>query len=400
MPEMKFRSSFSVRTRLGSRRKYISKRTASKIDSKLPPLLIVDLDYIEALCAKRKSSAASNYYNVTNLSPLYNVWLTRMLNLVTPSGILFIAERETEFTQSLGYPIIYNSIKNYIYTLKANNTLSNPFVVASNNLELWALSSNSANLSFLAVDSNNRILHYNNNTGLEIVSKFIGTYKIINKLGLANLKHLNLQYLFILLHYLRITNRSEQEFYFDGTYFRDLDKYDKPFLRSNGLGLSLISDAHKFLSYAFLTKPEFLDFFLLSDGDHYELQLSRLAKLLPIDIQVLNKLKQQYDFHSKPAVLASLILPNLTPKLPGEMTAYSNIWLKRNPSTTYAEHKALAKSIHKYSCFPNYDLSVIIATLPMTLQRDFGKIERSPNKKTVDTSDVEDYVSNLISGVF
>jgi hypothetical protein len=400
MPLLRFRSSFSVRTRLGSRRRYLNKRTATKEEKKLPPILIVDLDYIHSLLSSRQKSKASKYYNSTNLLPLFYTWLTSIFNLITPSGIIFIAEQENEFTKNLVYPIIYADIKNYIYTIKANHLLSEPLVITTNNIGVWSLSSNSANISFIAIDTNNRIMHYNNKTGLEIVSKFIGTYKIINKLGLANLKYLNLQYLFILIYYLSITNKSEDDFYFDGTYFRNLDKYDKPFLKSNGLGLSLVSDAHKFLSYAFLTKPEFLDFFLMGNADHYELQLSRLAKLLPIDIQVLNKLKQQYDKMYLPTLLSNAVLPKITPNLPGALSIYSDIWNKRNRSTVYAEHKDYAKHIRKFTAYTNYDVSALIETLPTGLKKDLAVTRHTPVKEKTDTSDIEDYVSNLIAGAF
>jgi hypothetical protein len=397
---LQFRSSFSVRTRLGSRRKYLNKRTATKQEQNTPPVLVIDLDYIYTLLCSRQKSKVSKYYNSTNLLPLFYIWLTSIFKLITPSGILFIAKQENEFTKQFAYSVVYTDIKNYIYTIKAHNLLSDPLVIVSNNLELWSISSNSANLSFIAIDTNNRLLHYNNKTGLEIVSKFIGTYKIINKLGLANLKYLNLQYLFILLFYLSITNKSENDFYFDGTYFRNLEKHTRPFLKSNGLGLSLVSDAHKFLSYAFLTKPEFLDFFLMGNADHYELQLTRLAKLLPIDIQILNKLKQQYDKTYFPVIVSSPIIPKLTPTLPGELAKYSDIWNKRNRAITYAKQKEMAKLLRKYQTFNTYDITDLIDTLPNDLKKDLLASQLTPTKEKVDTSDIEDYVSNLIAGVF
>lgn len=244
------------------------------------------------------------------------------------------------------------------------------------------------------------MLHYNNHTGLEIVSKFIGTYKIINKLGLDNLKYMNLQYLFILLHYLKITNRTEHDFYLDGQYFRHVDKYNTPFLRSNGLGLKLIADAHKFLSYAFLTKPEFLDYFLLGNIDHYELQLSRLAKLLPIDLKVLISLKRQYDTTAKPQLIHDLHIPNLQPVLDSTLGKFQAIWTGINAASSFSEQKELAKYAKKYCKFSNYDLSDLVRSLPSSLQSDFAPSSVTPKKKSADTSDIEDYVANLISGVF
>lgn len=399
MSELRFRSSFSVRTRLGTRRKYLNRRTSATTALKEPPILVIDLAYIEHLLLSRQNRKQSKYYNSPNLLPLFESWLYAMLHLVTPSGVLFIAKEQTEFTRQLSYPIIYNNIKDYIYSIRVQNSLSAHLVIASNSIDLWSLSSNSANISFIAIDTNNRLLHYNNKTGLEIVSKFIGTYKIINKLGLANLKYLNLQYLFVLLHYLKITNRSEHPFFFDGQYFRNLDKYDTPFLKSNGLGLTLVSDAHKFLSYAFLTKPEFLDFFLLGDAAHYELQLQRLVKLLPIDLKVLGSLKKQYDSSVKPK-LVPVVIPNLHPVLPDKCKNFSNIWLEQSTATSFAETKEFAKHLRKYNKYSDYDLGSLVELLPKSLQRDFAKKERSSSQKETDTSDIEAYVSNLISGAF
>lgn len=400
MSTLRFRTSFSVRTRLGTRRKYLNRRTSAKEVLSLPPIVVIDLDYIETLLNSRKQSKVSKYYNAQDLKPLFHSWLNTIFHLTTPSGVLFIAEKETAFTKHLKYPVVYANIRDYLYSVKVNNLIQNHLCILSNNLELWSLSSNTANLSFLAIDTNNRILHYNNTTGLEIVSKFIGTYKIINKLGLGNLKYMNLQYLFILLHYLKITNKTDRDFYLDGQYFRNVDKYSTPFLKSNGLGLRLIADAHKFLSYAFLTKPEFLDYFLLGNSDHYELQLSRLAKLLPIDIKVLRSLKQQYDSTAKPQLLPNVEIPNLQPTLDARLSKFHTIWSNTNTASSYTENKELAKYLRKYSKFSSYDISDLIQSLPQGLQTDFKATPVTQKAKSADTSDIEDYVSNLISGVF
>ena len=400
MAQLTFRSSFSVRTRLGNRRKYLNKRTASALKILSPPVIIVDVDYFEHLIKSKQKSKVSLLYNNDAVYPQVHSWLQSILQLTSPAGIIFVAKECNAFCSNFPYPIIYSNLRDLVYTYKVRNILPNHLVIVSNILDLWVVSSNTANLSFIAIDTNNRLLHYSNTTGLDIVSKFIGTYKIINKLGLSHLKYLNLQYLFIMLFYLKITNKSPNDFYFDGTYFRTLPKYSKPFLKSNGLGLDLITQAHKFLSYAFLTKPEFLDFFLLGDADHYSLQLSRLLKILPMDMYILRNLKSQYDTLHKPSLLTNLIVPDFRISLKGNLSQYSNIWAGKNMALSYCEHKAFAKILRRYFAYDSYDITNLLTTLPKGLQADFKKVTPRPESKPADTSDIEDYISNLISGVY
>lgn len=311
MSQLRFREKFYRRLRTGKRCKRLNQRT-KKLEND-NPLLIVDLTYIEEILEARRAWKTSSLYNKSNdflIKRLYD-WLTAAFKLVSPVGILFISEKETEFTKLLNKEIIYQNIKDVIFTLIIQGNITSSICVLSNNLELWALSSSSAKFSFLAVDSNNRLIYYNNKTGLDILSKFIGTYKIINKLKLDSLKFMNLQYLYILLFYIQFTNRKlDTDFYFDKEFFKG--KSDN-FLYSNGLGLDLLYSAHKFLSYAFLTKNEFLDYFLLGEASHYSINLQRLQKLLDIDKQILEKLKNIYDKTQQPKLLLTLDIPDTQP---------------------------------------------------------------------------------------
>ena len=124
--------------------------------------------------------------------------------------------------------------------------------------------------------------------------------------------------MYILLFYIQFTNQKYFiEFYFDPTFFKNISA--KPFSKSKGLGLELITNAHKLLSYAFLTKPEFLDYFLLGEISHYSLNLQRLQKLLPLDLQILESMKRAYNTKSLPKVVAGIKLPCLKPALPAPL---------------------------------------------------------------------------------
>ena len=352
MPTLKFRTTFSNRLRTGKRSRALNTRT-KKIET-TNPVLLIDLTYIENLLYAKSQYKMSSLYNkdMDYLIERYTTWLVSAFKLLSPVGVLFLAETKSVFCLKLTVPIIYGKIRTTVYSLLQKQIVKSPICILSNNIDLWALASPSANLSFLAIDSNNRLLYYNHKTGLDIVSRFIGTYKIVNKLKLNDLKYLNLQYLYLLLFYIQFTEAKQSpDFYFDVTFFK-LRKPDKQFLKSNGYGLELITTAHKFLSYAFLTKSEFLDYFLLGNSEHYSKNQKRLQKLLPFDLLLLDALKRAYD---KQFPVESCTLPkiNLQPAISSGLT-YST------------------PSIKKIT---------------------------NPVRKTADTfSDIESYVSNLLQG--
>ena len=70
---------------------------------------------------------------------------------------------------------------------------------------------------------------------------------------------------------------------------------DKSFLGSKGQGLSLLSDAHKEISYIFLTKSDLIDIFLTSSTTHFILNLSRLLKIVPMDITLMGAFSGYYN---------------------------------------------------------------------------------------------------------
>lgn len=406
-----FRTTFSVRTKLGLRRKFLNKRTKQINKFVLPPYLIIDIDYIELLIKKKLYSKHSNIskHKISDIE-LLNLWLKKALDISLPKNIIFIAAEKTEFNTKISYPIIYTDIVSYVYNIKIQNLLPNPLVLFSNNITLWSLASKEANLSFLALNTNDRLLYYNNSTGLDILSKFIGTYKIINKLGLHHLKYINLQYLYILLFYIKYsTSIKNSEFYFDGTYYRQSSKIKLPFLKSHGSGLSLIADAHKFLSYAFLTKPEYLDYFLLGNADHFEIHLQRLQKLLVMDKQILLAFKIRFD-QAVPRKLVPINIPLIAPELPDTNNRYYNMLLaEKNVCNTFYDTKRLAALLKKYinTYGINCPFTSVINTLPSSFQKELNNILlRATNTAISNSSEIESdndldsYVSNLISEIF
>ena len=342
------------------------------------PILVVDLSYIETLLVSRNKSKRSN---PCSNKDRFSKWLISCFKTVAPSGVIFIAETETPeiISLELQVPVIYGSIKNTIYTVLVKNKLQHPICILSNSLELWALSSTAAKVSFLAIDSNNRVMYYNNTTGLDIISRFIGTYKIINKLGLDSLKFLNLQYLYLLLFYIQFTTKkTTEDFYFDGTFFRNKKA---AFLKSKGTGLDLITKAHKFLSYAFLTKNEFMDYFLLGSFGHYSVNLQRLPKLMYLDIQILEAMKHAYDRNYMPVMTPDIEISDYRPDLSHIALTYTT------PSTNCSLMDKSVQEITKKLLGNN-------SKVPLKTG-----IPNSSFDDTNISSDIDDYVSNLLLGL-
>lgn len=396
---LSFRNTFSTRLRSGKRSKYLNKRTASiPSDSSLPPVIVVDLDYIEFLFYSRLSSVNSllSKEKISKEKLLYK-WLLSVFSLIPPGGIIFTSSKETDFSVTLPFEVKICNIKNFLYSVRRGFLLENPLAVLSNNMELWVLASSSSSMSFIAIDNNNRIIHYKDKTGLDILSKFIGTYKAINKLRLSHIKYVNLQYVFLLIYYVKITYSKKKDFYFDGLFFSEV-KSKKPFYKSKGLGLDLITEAHKFLSYALLTKPEFLDFFLLHDCQDFELHLKRLLKIIDFDVTVLTAMKIKYDSEIRPRLLKTVSIPNICPTLPNEFKYYNMIWSESNHTTNMTELKALVKLAKRYDSLYGSDMETLASELPPGYRNEFSKRKRNISANLDDTN-VESYVNSLFEGL-
>lgn len=381
---------------MGAKRKFISKKTVNQTTES--PILIIDFDYFDLLLESRQ------YYSKTPIDTKAFIikWINAISNHILPKGIIGISEQDKE--EVLGIKILKGSVPDIVYSLKLSGSISAPLCICTNNLTTWAVSNNAANLSFAAIDSNNRALIYNNKTGLDFFCKFLLTNKIINKLGLAHIKYLNLQYLYLIILYINFTNQSSKQFYFDSKYLLTLTKHinkDKPFSRSKGIGLDLVSQTHKFLSYAFLTKPEFPDLFLLGSND-YQGNLKRLPKLLALDNVILSKFQAFYLLNhrvTKQTVSAfSYKLLESIPEIP-----LSRFWaVNIAPTSTLKEISDLVSLISLFNKrYSNEDISKIMSILP---EKEQKKLQISPTtlpkKDDTDNIAIDTYVSNLMAGLF
>jgi hypothetical protein len=380
MASIKFRQKLSGRLRTGKRSKKLNTRTKIS-ENNNNPLLIVEITYLEELLLFRQQCKTSALYNksIEELVKRVYTWLYSAFTIINPSGILFISEQNTTLTQALNQSVIYGNVKNIIFSLLNQQINNKSICILSNNLDLWSLVSFSAKISFLAINSDNRLYYYNNKTGLDILSKLIGTYKIVNKLGLDSLKYMSLQYLYMLLFYIQFTNKKKNEdFYFDKDYFKN--NYKK-FSKSNGLGLELIAKAHKFLSYAFLTKPEFLDYFFLGNSSHFSLNLQRLMKLLYFDRVLLEGMKASYDKVQKPSVIPNIDFSNTQPELPSQFKCYTMLWNNDTSCDSLQEQKIFDRISNRYN---------------KKLEEPIEQAEITDNN-SINT--VENYVKNLLSEI-
>jgi len=150
-----------------------------------------------------------------------------------------------------------------------------------------------------------------------------------------------------------------------------------------------------------LTKPEFLDYFLIGSHQHYNLQLPRLTKLMSMDNTILSKWKQTYDINFKPSHIPVSSINTIT-KVPYLSIYYYKLWTQDFKGSDYFDYKAYAKIVRAYiRKYPDYIDITLLSNFPASLQKDF--VRRSTVLTTsTDTikDDVADYVSNLIAGVF
>ena len=98
--------------------------------------------------------------------------------------------------------------------------------------------------------------------------------------------------------YIKFLTHKEKDstFFFDAKYFKqEKDVEYKDFLRSTGQGLDLITEAHKTLSYFFLTKPEMMDQFLFDATHNFILNLGQLVRVTSFDRSLLSYLSNYYS---------------------------------------------------------------------------------------------------------
>ena len=175
-------------------------------------------------------------------------------------------------------------ITSNVYSLAINE--KQKYIIITDDINFWSICSKKSNIFHCMISKNNRPKFYFDKFGLEYLSSLIQTNKLVNKLRLSKLKYVNLQYLYILLLYVKFKKVKADQ---------TLNISDKSFLGSKGQGLSLLSDAHKEISYIFLTKSDLIDIFLTSSTTHFILNLSRLLKIVPMDITLMGAFSGYYN---------------------------------------------------------------------------------------------------------
>jgi hypothetical protein len=408
MSSLTFRNSFASRYKLGEKRKHLSERTLKTV-SPIPPVLIIDIDYFCLLLESKQK------YSKTNIdcNTYIRQWINSTVKYVLPNNIMAVCSGNTSvwtepvrnFFISHTIPVYNTPISDFIFSAKLSGLISTPAYIITNNFSTWAISNKSAELSFVAIDSNNRVLVYNNSTGLDFFCKFIMTNKIINKLGLQHIKYLNLQYLYVILLYLNFMNQAPgTPFYFDEKFMCSLPKHkakNQAFSRSSGIGLDLISQAHKFLSYAFLTKPEFMDLFLFSNGMDYTLHLSRLPKLISFDIAILDRLHTFYLANYKLNTIQ--LIPQQVIKMEQPDLYGSVLWSDISiPLTTLHDNAVRVKLINRYlKLYPSADVTKLSLTISPSFRKEIKRINKIlPDIADTIPNETDTYISSLLAGIF
>lgn len=239
--------------------------------------------------------------------------LTATIRLLCPEKILLIyGSTENLLTTSVSQDIVREILGrsslpsteiagrycDFVFTFcqRFNDELQGKLVTyLTNTITVWACCSHTLQHACVALGKDARPLIYTKKTGLDILSRFIGTSKLVNKLGLDDVKYMNLQYLYLLVLYIKFMEHksSSSKFFFDDKYFRS-EKGCENFLRSKGKGLEMVAEAHKTLSYVFLTKPDLMDQFLFYNTHGFLLHLKRLLKITQFDLTLLSYLSNYY----------------------------------------------------------------------------------------------------------
>lgn len=366
MKSIKIYGRLATRTKQGKRSRKLSTRTLSTLSANRT--LLLDLDYLSALLSNRTLSSAE----IQEL-------IYKLLYASKVSGISIISSNQTKMVGEISANIHIGNIKDTVYTTLLKNPTAK-YVVFTDNLSCWGLSNFTSDLYFCTLDTNKRFVFYNNKTGLDFFGRFIRTQKVVNKLGLDALKYMNLQYLYVLLLYLAFKHQKtpmdfelSPEFLSTATGTQLLPH---KFYNSAGIGLSLIAEAHKLLSYAFLTKPEYCDYFLFSE--EYLTHLPRLQKLLPIDYLLLEKFYAFYKATYAYTLTASANTTDISCTINRKLSAYSHLM-----ANTVPEHPTERR---------------ILERLKKRLQ--VQKIVDKQVSKPSDNSSIDDYVANLLQGMF
>ena len=291
---------------LGSNNRSLNKRVLLSVDLN-NSVLVIDLHYYSSLIANKLkynssfgqkwSALTGGQNNASALMAINTIFepIIKLKRLIIVQKIVILSKQKSILTQFEKELLkILSSISDYIiqnkqmisalYSLAVKD--KEKYLILTNNLDFWAICSKKSNIHHCMVIKNNNIRFYTDKFGLEYLSSLIRTNKLVNKLRLNKLKYVNLQYLFMLLLYVKFKKVKPNDTF---------SMASSEFLGSTGIGLKLLTEAHREISYCFLTKQSLVDIFLTSSTTHFILNLSQLLKITQFDIKLMSAFSTYYS---------------------------------------------------------------------------------------------------------
>ncbi len=307
-------TSIKNKSLIGLKYKYLNKRLLSEIDVS-NSILVIDLSYYANFIENKLKYGSkfkqkwldliSGKNNINALNVINSIFepITKLNKLSKLKHIYILCKETNTFnsTERELFKLFLSGIASKYYTYKTDiiSTLYSieidsvdKYIILSDNINFWAICSKKSQIIYSIIGKNNIIKLYTDKFGLEFLSQLIQTNKLINKLRLSKLKYVNLQYLYLLLLYInfKYAKKAQRSYVFPETS-KDIG--------ASGNALKLLSEAHKEISYYFLTKSDLIDIFLFSSTTHFVLNLSRLLKIQKFDILLLSKFSTYYNSSNK-----------------------------------------------------------------------------------------------------
>ena len=303
---------------LGERNKSLNTRVLSSINLD-NSILILDIQYYSSFIANKLkysssfgqkwASLASGQNDSLSLQAVDIIFepIVKLKRLVKIEYIVLLC-RQNSLLSSLEKEIIklLNTIARYklivfnsiseVYSLAVRD--KQRYLILTDNLDFWAICNKKSDIHHCIIAKNNNIKLYTDKFGLEYLSSIIGTNKLVNKLRLSKIKYVNLQYLYLLLLYVKFKKVKSNQ---------NLDLSDKSYFGSTGMALKLLTDAHREISYYFLTKEDLPEIFLFSSATHFVLNLSRLLKINQFDLTLMSGFANYYAANAIKNIDISLI---------------------------------------------------------------------------------------------
>lgn len=340
---MLFRGTLSNPPKAATRGKDISNRTYKKVKLGLKPILMIDIEYIAYLLESKSKYKLSKIYNIFNnkdilhaikynrtnsLSLLnkktyyelkrivYNI-LTNLINKSKTNKVILVYNSKETLVINKNINIIltillkpfnfqYMNLEkkhrycDYIYTFckeHSHNLSEYLLIYVTNSLTTWACASSRLNHACILISRDDRAIIYNEKTGLDILARFVGTLHVINKLNLDICRNVNLQYLYLIIMFIRMLTESKKstEYFFDSVYYKQFKNIDRDkFVGRNGKAYDLVTQANRNLSYIFFTFEEALDKFLLLKTNDFHNYVMTLRKSIDFDIDVMCHFQRFY----------------------------------------------------------------------------------------------------------